>query len=112
MVFIWTGRGFWGVLFPVLFAWLIGMVIDMGFGTVVLDNNAWVYGVAVLVAAAANWAIGRRWNGTSHLRPWDIRGELQRRRIHTIFSMPMELWSFPLAVIGVWLIVTNLPGMS
>ena len=110
MVFFWTGRGFWGVVFPILFPWVVGMVLDQGLGSEVLEANGWVYGVAVLAAAVANWMVGRRWNGTEHLRPWDIKGELRFRREHTVFNAPMELLSYPLVVIGVWLIVSNLPG--
>lgn len=110
MVFFWSGRGFWGVVLPILFPWVVGMVVDQGFGSQVLETNGWVYGVAVLAAAIANWFVGRRWNGTEHLRPWDIKGELRFRRPHTVFNAPMELWSYPLAVLGVWLIVSNLPG--
>jgi hypothetical protein len=112
MVFFWTGRGFWSVLFPILFSWVLGMLINLGLGPSVLEANAWIYGVAVLAAAGANWVVGRRWNGTIHLRPWDIPGALRFRREHTVFNAPMELWSFPLAIVGVWMIVANLPGMS
>jgi len=110
MLFVWTGRGFWTVAFPVLFPWVVGMLLDRALGSEVLEANGWVYGVAVLAAAAANWVVGRRWNATEHLRPWDIQGELRCRCPHTVFNAPMELWSYPLAVLGVWLIVTNLPG--
>jgi hypothetical protein len=89
---------------------VFGMVFDQALGSNVLEANGWVYGVAVLAAAAANWIVGRRWNGTEHLKPWDIKGALRFRRDHTLFNAPMELWSFPLAVLGVWLIATNLPG--
>jgi hypothetical protein len=113
MVFVWTGRGYWGVLLPVLFVWVLGMVANLSV-PLLIDNNAWVYGVAVIVAAGANFAIARRWNGTEWLKPWDVRGMLLRRRRaeHTIFAMPLELWSIPLIAIGVWVIVTNLPGAT
>jgi hypothetical protein len=110
MLFVWTGRGFWAVAFPVLFAWVVGMMCDRTLGGEVLEANGWVYGVAVLAAAAANWIAGRRWNGTEHLKPWDFKGELRVRRDHTLFNAPMELWSYALVLLGVWLIATNLPG--
>ena len=112
MVFIWTGRGYWGLLFPILFCFLLGVVMSRAFGQPAVDANGWMFGVAVLVAAAVNWAVGRRWNGTTSLRPWDIRGTLLRRRRmeHTIFSAPMELWSIVLVIAGIWTILANLPG--
>jgi hypothetical protein len=113
MVVIWTGRGYWGVLLPFVFVVVVGMVGDLTF-PLLLDDNAWVYGIAVLAAAAANFPIARRWNGTEWLRPWDLAGSLRRRSSaqHTIFAMPLELWSIPLAGIGIWTIVANLPGAA
>ena len=105
MVFVWTGRGYWGVLFPILFLSVIGMAVSFGLGEATLDNNSWIYGVALLGSAIANWAYGRRWNGTEGLRPWDFKSLMRRARPHRVFVWPMELWSIPLALFGVWLIV-------
>ena len=109
MVYVWTGRGYWGLLFPALFCFLLGMIATTLLGRPAVDANGWMFGVAVLAAAPVNWVIGRRWNGTAWLRPWDVRGALRRRVEHTIFAAPMELWSIVLVVVGVWLVAANLP---
>jgi hypothetical protein len=113
MLFVWTGRGFWGLLLPILFCIVLGMVLTPLLGENFVYANGWIFGFAVFAAAIANWAFGRRWNGTASLRPWDIRGILMRRRRmeHTIFSAPMELWSIVLVVVGVWVILVNLPSL-
>jgi hypothetical protein len=110
MVIIWTGRGFWAALFPILFVGVLGAAVNYSLGESVLDANDWIYGVALIAAAVATWFYGRRWNGKTSLKAWDFRGMLRRRGPHRMFALPMELWSLPLAILGVWLIVSNPPG--
>ena len=111
MVLVWTGRGFWAALFPILFVFMLGMVGDVAFGGAMLETHSWLYGVAVIASAFVTWTCGRRWNGTIGLRPWDLDAMLRRRRDHTVFALPMELWAIPTVLIGVWMIVANLaPG--
>ena len=108
MVLVWTGRGFWAALFPIAFVFVLGMVGDVGFGGAMLETHSWLYGVAVIASAFVTWTYGRRWNGTAGLKPWDLDAVLGRRREHTVFSLPMELWAIPTVLIGLWLIVANL----
>jgi hypothetical protein len=112
MIFIWTGRGFWTALFPILFLGVVGMGVSFALGERTLDANPWIFGVALLGAAVANWAYGRRWNGTEGLKPWDVKAALRYRRLHRVFGLPMELWSAPLAAFGVWIIVASLVDPS
>jgi hypothetical protein len=107
-VFVWTGRGFWALLFPILFVFVLGMVCDLTFGEAVLDSHTWLYGVAVVAGAFATWVCGRRWNGTTGLKPWDFGAMVRRRREHRAFALPMELWAAPTLLIGVWMIAANL----
>jgi uncharacterized iron-regulated membrane protein len=79
-------------------------------GEGLLEANGWAYGVAVIVGAFVTWTCGRRWNGTRGLKPWDLEAMIRRRRFHTVFSLPMELWAIPTVLIGVWVIVANLPS--
>ena len=108
LVLIWTGRGFWAALFPILALGVLGLAVNYTFGEPTLDSNRWIYGVALIGAALANWFYGRRWNGTAGLRPLDVRSLMRRRRPHRVFGLPMELWSIPLALGGCWVIVASL----
>ncbi|HEX3915885.1 MAG TPA: hypothetical protein VHW60_01000 [Caulobacteraceae bacterium] len=108
LVLIWTGRGYWAALFPIVFLGVLGMAVTFTFGEATLDANAWIYGVALIAAAFATWVCGRRWNGTTGVKPWDLRTLFRRRRPHRVFALPMELWSAPLAFSGVWIVVASL----
>jgi hypothetical protein len=110
LMIIWTGRGFWAALFPVLFVGVLGAVVNYAFGEPALDANDWVYGVALVAAAIAVWFYGCRWNGRTSLKPWEFRAMLRRRGRHRMFALPMEFWALPLAILGVWVIASNLPG--
>jgi len=108
IIIIWKGRGYWAFLFPILFLGVLGLFVSLTFGERRLDDNPWIYGVALLGAAAATWAFGRRWNGTERLKPWDIRGAMRYRRHHTMFALPMEFWAAPLALFGAWVLISGI----
>ena len=108
IMFIWTGRGFWAFLFPILFLGGLGLAVSLTFGEPALDRNPWIYGVALFASAAAVWTYGRRWNGTKGLKPWDFRAAVRYRRPHRMFAVPMEFWAAPLALFGLWTLAEGL----
>ena len=112
IVFIWKGRGFWTVLLPLFFLGVVGIGVSNSFGPPVLDRNPWLYGVAITVAAFANWVFGQRWNGGFARRVWDFRAgfNVNVRRTHTAMGLPMQVWSAPMLLLGLWLIVWPLMG--
>lgn len=112
LIFVWKGRGFWTLLLPLFFLGAFGIGVTNGLGPDTLDRNPWLYGVAVVLAAFVNWVFGQRWNGGVTRRVWDFRAgfNIRSRRIHTAFALPMQVWSAPLLVLGLWLIAWPLLG--
>ncbi len=100
---IWSG---WGIL-TVLIAALVGGTFSVG-GTALLETaglHRWS-GLAVglgLLAAAVNWWVGRRLNGRPGRRLTNqATGQtVVLRWHHSLFFIPMQWWSVPLAIAGV-----------
>lgn len=103
----WTGRGYSTILIVVAAAVLFELVrAALG-----LPEGIWVFGLALLGAAAANWVIGRKLNHRSlaKVRSHRVRQKLIYRARHRFMSLPMETFSLIIAAAGVAVLLTTLP---
>lgn len=67
-----------------------------------LPDGFWVFGFAMIGAAAANWFVGRKLNRKSFqkVRTLPIRERLIYRARHKFMSVPMESFSLLMAAGG------------
>lgn len=101
LVFWWTGKGY---LMPViLFAVLTAFGIALQAGRPLLDDAPWIWGLAFVSAAGANWHVGRKQNAKklSAVRSSRLRDRLVYPARNRFMSLPFETWSIPLAVGGI-----------
>jgi hypothetical protein len=68
-----------------------------------LPDGIWVFGLALIAAAAANWFAGRNLNRQAlrKVRSHRIRERLLYRARHRFMSLPMETFSIPIAAAGI-----------
>jgi hypothetical protein len=94
----WTGRGYSTILVVVMSLMLFEL-ITRALG---LPDGPWVFGSALLGAAAANWVIGRKLNRRSlaKVRSHRVRKRLIYRARHKFMSLPMETFSVVIALMG------------
>lgn len=101
----WTGKGFYTPL--IVFAALTLAGFTLQASRPLLSDTPWLWGIALLGAGAANWFVGRRENARrlAKVGGTSIRSRLFYRARHKFMSLPFEIWSFPLVVGGLVLIV-------
>ena len=108
MVYVawWTGRGYGTILIVVAAA----IALELLRAALNLPEGLWVFGVALLVAAVANWVIGRKFNRKSlaKVRSHRLRERLIYRARHKFMSLPMETFSIVLAGVGVAVLVVEI----
>jgi uncharacterized membrane protein len=99
----WTGRGFY--TFPIVIASMI--IAEILRAALRLPEGLWVFAIALFVAAAANWQIGRKLNRNSlrKVRTTRLKERLLYRARHKFMSLPMETFSIVLAVAGAAILV-------
>ena len=101
MLFVWSG---WGILvLPVVLGTAVavgalGQVTLRGLGHPELAFLA--ISLGLFAAAAANWAVGRRLNGTPPRELIDpaTNQRVRLTRLHRLFWIRMEYWSLPVAL--------------
>ena len=110
MIVWWTGRGFATLL--IVIASMI--VVELARAILKLPDGLWVFGLALLGAAIANWMIGRRLNERSlaKVRSFRLRERLLYRARHKFMSLPMETFSIILAIAGAGAVIAALSGSS
>ena len=101
---IWRGLG---CLVPVI-AFFMLSVVTVAFESIFpnpkyVDENPWTWMILGLCAAAPIWFIGRILNNQPGRTVIDKQTgeEIELRRKHDLFFIPMELWGLAIAVIGV-----------
>ena len=106
----WTGQGYRSILIVAAAAILLELVR----AALRLTDGAWVFGLALLCAAAANWKIGRKLNNKSlrKVRSNRIRDRLLYRARHKFMSLPMETFSIGLAGAGAALLIAWVSGLT
>lgn len=99
----WTGRGYSTILI-VLGSMILLELVRAVLG---LPDGLWVFGVAMLGAAAANWTLGRELNKKALLkvRSSRLRERLFYRARHKFMSLPMETFSVLIAAVGIGVLV-------
>ncbi len=109
MVFWWTGRGFFSLLFLIGVFGVFGAIVSFTVGDVAFSTAPWLWGVGWVLAAIANWVGGSRINRRA-LNPFrgDLRYRLFYRARNKFLSLPMEVWSIPALVLGIALFVLGL----
>ncbi|TAL34373.1 MAG: hypothetical protein EPN98_10370 [Phenylobacterium sp.] len=105
----WTERGFLSLLFLIGVVGLFGAVVTGVAGDAAFEQQPWLWGIAWLLAAAANWIGGARLN-RSPINPLrgKVRDRLTYRARNRFLSFPMEVWSAPAALLGAVLIIQGL----
>ena len=109
MIFAWwTGRGYSTILIVVAAAILFELVR----ATLNLPDGAWVFGIALIAAAFANWFLGRKFNRKSlaKVRSVGLRQRLIYRARAKFMSVPMETFSLVIAAAGVAVLVADAAG--
>jgi hypothetical protein len=109
MVFWWTGRGFLAVLFLVGTFGVFGATITFAFGDMAFAKWPWLWGVGFLLAAVVNWVAGCRLN-RAPINPLvgTVRERLTYRPPNRFLSLPPEVWSGPVALLGIAAIAKGL----
>lgn len=109
MAFWWTGRGFLSFLFIVGTFGLFGAIVTVCAGDEAFLRWPWLWGIGLSVAAVVNWIGGSRLNRTpiNPLRT-KLTHRLTYRPRNRFLSLPMEIWSGPLLMLALYLVVTGL----
>lgn len=99
----WNGRGYYTLL--ILIASMI--LFEFARAAARLPDGFWVFGVALIGAAGANWFVGRKLNrlALKKVRTHQIRERLIYRAPHKFMSVPMETFSIAMAAAGVGVLV-------
>jgi len=74
-----------------------------------LPDGLWIFGLALIGAAAASWFAGRRLNRQSlkKVRTHRVRERLICRARHKFMSVLMETFSIPMTLAGVAVLVAS-----
>ncbi len=105
MFIFWTGWGILAALIP--FAGLI--LVEAILGKEFYQSHVWVQTLAILLGAAGVWYVGNRFNNKPGRVVVDKETgkELELKSRHSLFFIPMQYWSFIIAVLGIILLVTK-----
>lgn len=101
MLLIWSG---WGILVvPVIVGTAVVIGALGGFALRALGHPELTFvavSLGLFAAAAANWLVGRRLNGTPPRELIDpaTNQRVLLRRLHKLFWIRMEYWSIPVAL--------------
>ena len=111
MVYVawWSGNGYQTIWIVVASA----ILFEFARAALKLPDRVWVFGLALIGAAVANWFIGRKANrkSLSKVRSRRMKERLLYRARHRFMSLPMETFSVLLGAAGVVIIVTALIGI-
>ncbi|MGJ7543002.1 hypothetical protein [Variovorax sp. LT1R16] len=110
MIFVWSGLGFLVVPIVAITAMVVTMLLEGLLGAI--GHSEWVttaIALGIFSGAAANWFIGRKLNSKPPRELIDPKTQqtvlLYKR--HKLFWVPMQYWSFPVAVIGVFVLLAQ-----
>lgn len=107
-VFWWTGKGYLTVTIVLAVFSVFGIALPIG--SPVLKETPIYWGFAGVVAAVIDWTVGRRVNAKAiaSVRSVHLRHKLIYRARHRFMSLPLEIWSVPLMLMGVGAILYGL----
>lgn len=105
----WTGKGYQTIWIVVTSA----ILFELARAAFNLPEGVWVFGLALIGAAVANWFIGRKVNRKSlaKVRTRDLRQRLLYRARHKFMSLPMETFSILLAIAGTAIVACSIIGV-
>jgi len=101
VIFHWQGKGYFGLLIPVA----IGLAADLGVDRVMGNGwyqaNSWAPSVTLTISAIFVWIVGNKLNSQSERVAFesDAGAVVSRKKVHTLFWMPVE-W-FSLVLLGI-----------
>ncbi|WP_422360404.1 hypothetical protein [Reichenbachiella sp.] len=100
---IWSGRG---ILTPLILIASIVLFISISSESV----GVYTFPLSILLAGAANWYLGKKWNNTpDRIVVDETTGErIELKSNHTLFWIKMEYWGVLFSVIGGIQLVTAL----
>jgi hypothetical protein len=107
MIFVWSGLGF--LVVPIVFvtSMAVTMLLERMLGAI--GHSEWMtaaIALGIFAGAAANWFIGRKLNSKPPRELVDAKTNetvlLYKR--HKFFWVPMQYWSFPVAVVGLFVL--------
>lgn len=110
MIAWWTGRGFLSLLTLIGVFGAFGAVVTFTVGDQAFEAYPWLWGLGCLPAAVVNWIVGCRLNRVPLNPLFALKDRLTYRPRNRFMSFPMELWSLPMTLLGVFLIVAGLIG--
>jgi len=103
MFIIWSGWGALTILIVAVVSIVVGALLQLILNALGVPQLAFLaFSAGLFAAAAANWVVGKRLNGTPGRELIDpATGErvLLTRR-HKLFWIRMEYWSVPVAVMA------------
>jgi hypothetical protein len=105
---IWSRLGFLVAVFVFGAAIACNLAFDHLYGNGYYSTHKWTIGVAMLIAAAPSWFVGRALRGKSDQVVIDKETGKEfvlDRNSHSLFFVPMHFWGPILVVIGVGLCV-------
>lgn len=108
LVFWWSGRGYFTPIILLATLSLFGVLLQAGRS--IIADRPWLWGIALLAAAALNWHFGSKANRKklAVLKPKSTRERLLYRARHCFMSLPMESFSVIVAVSGLAIIAYSL----
>ena len=110
MLVIWRG---WGILvIPIVALTGIPVIVILNLAAAGLKLPAWTgflaLALGLFAAAAANWFIGKRFNGAPGRELIDPKTNerVVLKSRHSLFFIQMEYWAIPLALLGVFAFIS------
>lgn len=107
MIFVWSGLGFLVIPIVAVTSMAVTMLLERLLGAI--GHSEWLtsaIALGIFAGAAANWFIGRKLNSQPPRELIDAKTQetvlLYKR--HKLFWIPMQYWSFPVAVVGVFVL--------
>ena len=110
---VWSGLGVLVIVIVAVVGGAVAALVGAVLGTAPAEQLGGLgFGLGGLAAAAVNWLVGRRLNsgaGRVLLDPATGQQVVLRRR-HSLFFIPMQWWSVPIAAISVVMLMSGLFG--
>ena len=101
---VWRRGGMWALFLPLLVVPVVALLI--GVAGIHWGHDIAGMAVGCILSGIALWFLGRRLNGPACEVPWfdpKTGEETIVRNTHHLYYIPLEWWSIPWALLGLWL---------